>query len=256
MAGAVTTLDKIIRNFLIERGDLTEHGLKRFLQLAVSGMTEMDFDVSGEPTRLDVQLDSSRTIPIPPDSIQIIRVAFNYSGTWISSARDNSLQASNEYYCGEALKPTNGDVNDIQGISYDSNAITDSYASKHWRNGQPTGAYFNRHGGNPYTFRINNQMGLIELSSNHPLNVILEYLPTAKEVNGEYQVHPFLKEPLIAWLNYADVRSKRNVSKQLINDLERTYILKKTHAKKRFNAFTKEDFLNAVRKGYSASVKL
>jgi hypothetical protein len=256
MAGATTTLDKVIRNFLIERGDMSEHGYKRFLQLAVSGLQEMEYDVSGQPERLDISLDKDRVIPIPPDAVAIIRVAFRYGNSWISSARDNALAINNEYYCGEAGSPNNENVNDLQGVYNDVNILTESYIAKHWRNGQPTGAYFNQSGGNPYTFRINDQLGVIELSSNHPNNVILEYLPTAKEINGEFQIHPFLKEPLIAWLNYSDVRSKRNISKQLINDLERTYIQKKKHAKKRLNAFTKEDFLNAVRSGYSASVKL
>ena len=98
-------------------------------------------------------------------------------------------------------------------------------------------------------------MGVIELSSNHPANVILIYLPTEKTMNGKYEVHPFLLEPLLAWLNYSDVRAKRNVSSAVINDLKRTYVLAKTHAKKRFNAFTKEDFLNAIRKGYTAAGK-
>ena len=98
-------------------------------------------------------------------------------------------------------------------------------------------------------------MGVIELSSNHPGKVIFEYLPTAKTVNGKHEIHPFLVEPLLAWLNYADVRFKRSVSKGLINDLERTYVLKKTRAQKRFNSFSKEDFLNSIRKGYSAVAK-
>ncbi len=248
------TLDSIIKNYLIERGDNTKHGYQRYLQLAINGLQDMNYDVSGQLEYMDVELDNSMSIPIPPDTVNIVSVMFRLKNELIVSANDSSLNMSTSYKCGKAVAPTNENANDVQGYFDQRYRFTEREITKHWRNGEPTGAFFNEHGGNPYRFKVNHQMGVVELSSNHPRNVILSYLPTEKTINGAHLVHPFLKEPLIAWLNYADRRSK-NVSKALINDYKHTYVQVKEHARKRFNAFTKEDFLNAVRKGYSAAPK-
>ena len=248
------TLDSIIKNYLIERGENTEQGYQRYLQLAINGLQDMNYDVSGQLEYMDVELDNSMSIPIPPDTVNIVSVMFRLGDKLIVSANDSSLNMTTSLKCGVDSAPSNSSANDIQGYFGSRLSFTESQAAKHWRNGEPTGAHFNSHGGNPFTFRVNHQMNVVELSSNHPRKVVLSYLPTEKTMNEQHLVHPFLKEPIIAWLNYAGMRSK-SVSKSLINDYKRTYVQVKEHARKRFNAFTKEDFLNAVRKGYTAAPK-
>lgn len=248
MAGATITLDSVIKNYLIEKGEDTEHGYQRYLQLAINGLTEMDFDVSGMPKYVKVSLDNSYSIPIPDDSINIISVMFNSNGKLIVGARDGSTPISVDRSCGV------DNIYENSGSNAPEYSVTESITN-HTRNGESIGGYFNHRGGSIYTFRVNEQMGIIELSTNFPSVVILEYLPTSTKVNGKFIVHPFLLEPLLAWLRYADVRSKRNVPSGEKAMLQRDYVLKKTHSASRFNAFTPEDFLNSIRSTYTAGFK-
>ena len=96
MAGAVTTIDSVIKEFLSGRGDTSKHGYTRFLQMAISGLKEMNYDVSGMPSYLNVSLGEDAVIPIPPDCINVIGIHFNYGGRWISSAKENFLAISTD----------------------------------------------------------------------------------------------------------------------------------------------------------------
>ena len=60
MVGASTTLDSVVKNFLSERGDTSKSGYQRYLQMAINGMQEMSYDVSGMPEYLDISLDDSK----------------------------------------------------------------------------------------------------------------------------------------------------------------------------------------------------
>lgn len=248
MAGTTNTLESVIQNYLIEKGEDTEHGWKRYLQLAINGLKEMDYDVSGQPKYLTVKLDNTHSIPIPDDSVRIISVLFNDNGKLVKGARDNETPITVDASCGV-------DNTAINEVSNESDYTTSESVTNHYTNGSNTGGYYNMRGGNIYTFRENDQMGIIELSTNFPSTVILEYLPTSKRVNGKFMIHPYLLEPLLAWLRYADVRSKRNVSGNEKFMLQRDYVNKKTQAAVRLNSFTEDDFLHALRSSYTASFK-
>jgi hypothetical protein len=145
----------------------------------------------------------------------------------------------------------------LEGDNYaNEQSASDWYnVADHYRNGENIGAYYNHKGGNPYLFRVNEQNNTIELSSNAPSVVFLKYSARPEKVNGAFEVHDFLLEPLLAWIDYADNRRKRGVSRNVVNDLQRAYVLQKTKLAKRLNAMTKADFLNAVNSGNTAIYK-
>jgi hypothetical protein len=252
------TLDSIIKRYINEKGESSKHGYQRYLQMAIDGLDNLNFDVSGEPVFLSVTLGDQQVIPIPQDNVRIIGVHFaTQDGQWISFARDNDMKIATDLQCGKPDYNENEiDIDDavnlygFSGWGYSA----ESY-SNHFRNGEQTGAYYNLPGGNPYTFRENAAMQVVELSSNAPGKVILEYLPTSKQVNGQFVVHPFLREPLIAWLNYASVRSKSASSSSDVAAKKRVFINAKVWSGKQLRSFTKADFLDSFRKTYKQTPK-
>jgi hypothetical protein len=254
------TLDSVIKNYIIEKGDSSKHGYQRFLQIAITGLKDMDYDVSGTPKYLECTPSDQATIPIPSDMINLIGVyAVDGSGSWTPFAKDIDMAMSVQRECGtptQAQGKVPFNANSIQGIALGSSAggyVSEAYTN-HFRNGENTGGYYNQPGGNVFLFRENPEMHAIELSSNATSVVILEYLPSHQKVNGQHLVHPFLLEPLLAWLRYATIRSKRNTTNEALT-LKREYYNVKRLAQLRFNAFTKADFVNAFRSHYKSSYK-
>jgi hypothetical protein len=194
------TLDSIIKRFINEKGETSKHGYQRYLQIAIDGLDDMHFDVSGHPKFLACTLDDQAVIDIPDDSLRIIGVHFaTKGGEWVSFARNTSQKIATQQKCGTP-DSTENDINIEQAAElygFNGRGYTAEAYANHFRNGEQTGGYYNMPGGNPYTFRVNEQMGVVELSSNAPKEVILEYLPTAQQINGQYEVHPYLREPLI-----------------------------------------------------------
>lgn len=250
------TLDSIIKNYINEKGASSKHGYMRYLQILINGMKEMNYDVSGRATFQECIVSDQCTIPMPLNMISMIGVyGLTEQGQWFAYAKSSKQSMSVKEACGVQVKSV-GDtelINQSYLTAFGYNSV-ESYAN-HNRNGENTGGYYNQPGGNPYTFRENHQMGTIELSSNTSYKVILEYLPSAVQINGEFMVHPFLLEPLLAWLRYATMRSKRNVSQQEIQMLKRDYNNFKRLAKLRFNSFSAADFKNAFRSAYLATYK-
>jgi hypothetical protein len=251
------TLDSIVKNYIIEKGDSSKHGYQRFLQLAINGMHDMNYDVSGQHRFLECTVDDQASIVIPNDNIKVIGIyGLDDKGRWFPFARDRKQSMSVGEKCGVPQR-TIGDskVNLLDPFYLNAFGYVSESYTNHYRNGENTGGYYNQPGGNPYTFRVNEQTRRIELSSNTTNKVILEYLPKSIQVNGQYLVHEFLQESLLAWIRYASVRSKKNYPQGDIQVLKRDYNNFKRLAKLRYRGFTAADFKNAFRSAYLATYK-
>jgi hypothetical protein len=244
------TLDSIVRSYLIERGENSKHNYARFLHLAIKGLEDLEFDVSAIPVFQEVAVGNNATVPIPSDSLKIIGVHFNAGGRWSSFARDNSLSIAVSDNCGvdsyagvqnEYLSDWFGQL----GIA-NSTYVTEN-STRHWRNGEPMGGFFNNPEANAYLFRENDANGTIELSSNAPSKVIIEYMSYDKSLaDGQYWVSPFLEEPIIAYINWTNIRSKPGSNKNLIDSMQKSYLAAKNKLDDRLTGMTKADFKQAV----------
>ena len=84
MANNKITLDSIIKRYINEIGDEFKHDYRRYLQILIDGLDELNFDISGMPKYLECDLGDDRTIPIPEDSVNITGVHIaSPNGNWI-----------------------------------------------------------------------------------------------------------------------------------------------------------------------------
>lgn len=244
------TLDSIIKQYIIEKGDSSKHNFQRYLQLAINGLQDLDYDVSGQHAFIEV-CNHNYSIPIPDDSLNIIGVFFQVNGRRVYIPQDKRGAISTGYACGVSEKSTNGIDTLSDGGNYLGLLGQDFWGSqsKHWKNGQFTGGVYNAEGGSQYTFWVNEQQGVIELSTNCPPKVVLEYLPTRKTIGGSFEVHPFLQEPLLTYIKWRANVHRDSPNEQQFNHSK--YVAAKMHLKKRLMSFTPVDFANAIRRSYS-----
>jgi len=235
---------------MIEKEDNSKHGYQRNLQILINGMTDLNLDVSGVTKFVEITLNGNLFFERPCDYLRIKGIHFpSGNERWSSFARSNDL--------GMSTSPERGPGDRLQSTTTISEIPITAYNyTHHWRNGQNMGAYYANTVSNPYVFRENNEFNTIELSSNTPSIIILEYLPVATQVDGKFQVDPLMLEPLLAWLRYATIRSKRSVSQNEVMVLRRAYTAAKTHLRKRLSSMTKDDFLDAVRSATQGIYKL
>ena len=249
---ATKTLDSIIRGYLIEKDEMTEHNLLRFLQLAIDGLDDLNFDVSGQPIFKELNVANNSTIVLPDDLVKVISVHYYFGNKYGSFAQSSNLSLVTSDSCGVPnTPPTGASVADGSYGSLGGYSDTGSleYFNDRVRNGESLGRDFNLNTSNPYLYRVNDADGTIQLTSNAPSVVILKYLPTSHQMNGEFRVHPFLVEPIKAYINWSSVRSKTNTSPALAHELHRVYVVAKTHANARFQSFDRDSAREALQYG-------
>jgi hypothetical protein len=138
--------------------------------------------------------------------------------------------------------------------SIGSAALWEDTYTEHYQNGQYIGAWYGA-GGKSIAgdFKVNYALGQIELGiSASNVKYVLEYISSSPQrINGQYLVHPFLVEPLLAWIRYA---KKRNfVGIMEVKALEADYIAKKQWAAQRFWNMDYDQILEIMRKHMTQS---
>ena len=69
-------LEKVVRELLIETGR-TEHRFFQALQLGISCLRELEFDVTGSPVIKELDVTDLDTVNLPDDYLNYIRIGFN-----------------------------------------------------------------------------------------------------------------------------------------------------------------------------------
>lgn len=240
-------LKSIVQDYMAEEGRSTPHKFDQFLHFGIRGLEELHYEVDGVVKREVLTPTSAGTVPLPFDFVKEVRIAIADSvGNLIWLGRNGNIYKPLST-CGSETNPSGGGV---EGVS-----STYVSASQHIKNGEIIGAYYGVGGRSTAgEFRINQQKNQIELSSNLAnSNVILDYIANPEMVNGEFMVHPFLREPL---MNYIEMASKRRfVSRGEAAALRRTYVKSKDWAKMKFDGMSYEESLEISRKNFMLAPK-
>lgn len=229
------------------RGQDSMHNYPRFLQAAIQTLKDLTYDASGVPSVATLTVENTR-VELPQDFVKAIRLgivdkagrlveiyldkrmAVGAQGTY-SSANPNQAVTSQEV--GTFLNPTVSDVNATM------------------RNGQELGRQYGNEGGSVFSYNIDYNKGIIELSSNISGQVVLEYLADPTRINGEYQVHPFLEDALQAGMHYRYMKFKTSVPAGEKKFAETDYLNKKHHLKLRLASEGMGSMINNSRKTFS-----
>lgn len=259
-------LDKVVREYLIESGETGLAKYARAYQSGVSGLREMNMDLSGVVQVVSLPINSADQALLPTDYIQYTKIGLVGQDGLVHSLGLNpninlDLSVNN---CGDQQAPT---VRQFNPNDFDllANADWDGLADN-FRNGELMGRFFGIGGGqNPFGyFRIDHRNNVIQLGAlscngepnKAPQSIILEYIANLDLHEGDYTVHPFLVESIKTWIHWRMIVFDRNRSLGDKDMAKNGFYQQRRMAKMRYGAATADEWLSALRSGNFASVKL
>lgn len=254
MSNIGISINEIVEDLLIQEDRNTSHKKKKYQHLAVNGLRELSYDLNGyiKYVKLDVNT-SNNTVDLPSDFIKEVGVGvINSDGNFISLSRNNKIFKDKDD-CGNTINPVSrANSNDF----YYGGAVGNDIA-QHWRNGQATGKYYgNQPSQSTGDYKINKQYGVIELSTNtSQASIILKYLADVEMINGDFLVHPFLREPLKNYIYWQDKAFSSSISPSEKRELKRLYVQSKNWARMRFFSFNYDEAREIARASFFQAPK-
>jgi len=241
------TLEEVCREYMIEAGKVSEHGLSRLILLAINGLKDLQYDVAGVATIVELQMDDNYMVDLPLDCLNIIRVnACGLDGRLYPLYEDRTLCPPTRDDCG----------NEVQNTTANRLALSSPPSHSHTRNGQVVGRQYGLGGTSRYGTFIE-RGGRLEFGSDIVYtNVFVEYLADPKKVNGQYEIHPFLKDALMGYIDWAKVRSRSSFPRGEKESRKIEYYRRKRFAGRRINGNSVADLLFASRKQIRKSPKI
>lgn len=237
------TLDQIVREYLIELGDVNLNRYPRVLQYGISGLRELQMDVSGTPTSVILPVTDTDIVNLPNDYINYTRIAIPGTDGQLHSLGVNPNMSLKRDYtnCGVITKDTGTNTGTEVAAYLGWEWYTDNF-----RNGEFTGKFFGLGGGNNVNgyYRIDLEHGVIQLSeiSNTTTHIFLEYISNLNSVNGNFMVHPFILESLKAWIYWKSIERNRTYGLGEKQMAQQNYMKAYANSLARFNSATFEEW--------------
>jgi hypothetical protein len=254
-------LDKVVREYLIQSGETTLAKYSKAYQNGVSGLRELNMDLSGVPQVVNLPVSQADQVELPNDYIQYIQIGLAGPDGMVHALGNNphinlSLSVNN---CGVPQPPsmTVTSPTETDFINPDWDGFGDNF-----RNGENMGRFFGLGGGqNPYGyFRIDKRSNTIQLGglgngSVAITGIVLEYISNLSLIDGDYDVHPFIVETIKSWVHWKMISWDRSRSLGEKQMAEKEYFQNYRIAKMRCYAATVDEWLSALRSGNFASPK-
>jgi|DEB0MinimDraft_4_1074332.scaffolds.fasta_scaffold24588_2 hypothetical protein len=216
-------LDDVIRGYMVEKGHNVDKDYQRIYQIAVRGLKDLWFDVTGTPAFVNIVLDSNGQADLPEDFLNFIRVGvINVYGELISLGENQRLAfVQNTDACGNDTRfPVQRPLNTNE--VYPVGSVNSVHSNAH---GEVTGGFYG----------VTGRVGIGEYKINYETNqimvsnvtsygtLVLEYLSNLTRSGADYDVHEFLVEPLYAWIEWKTNALKTSVPLQTKDYLKNEY---------------------------------
>jgi len=218
------TIEEVINSLLDEQEDYTSSKFARYYSLAQSGLRNLLMDIGGgeKPILLDFNKETL-TVDLPPDYVTYKTVAVITEKGLIKelSSRDDIPVIGRS----EVIR----DNKEQFGAGIDLN---------------PIGSFNEDVIGRRLVFDRDLKVD----------KVYIDYVSTGK-VNPKVPVHPFLIEPLQAWIYWKSIARKSGESLGAKQLAKSEFFRTKRHARSQFKAFTKEEALRSIRKGVNFNLR-
>jgi len=241
-----TTLGDIVTEFLIASGYESKQNYARFLDIAMRGLKEIHYDVSGATVWDSVTLDEFNRFCVPKNLIKLI--------AFFIPSKDGLIPIAENSSGNRSVVSSNGSVsNNLNiggGYMWANDNAYDSVA-KYYKAGQFKGGVLSGTSGNPYTYVENKMLNSYEFSSNVPNSILVQFLADPTRINDKYSVHPLIADALLQYLWYADNRFKPSVPEGSKAEMQRKYLAAKQWAHIRLTSQGKDDLVNSRNKAYS-----
>lgn len=236
------TLNKIVKDAIIDIGEQTEHLYPRFLHWAFDALKDYSFDDSNELKTVLIPMSQIKTIELPIDCSNWVKIGLVINGRVRTLTTNNNI-ALNQVFddCGnEEMKPS---VQQDTALYYANGYVFYNY------NGHNVLSHGNCGISGNYRFDV--ERGRIVFGPEVPTtDIYLEYISNGVNPNGESSVNEFVAKTIklyILWMR------KENSDKYSLGIKERArslYYNEHRVMQQRINSFEPKEFIESVRKGY------
>jgi hypothetical protein len=246
-------LDEIIREIYIEEFHLaqTDNRYPMFLQIAATGLRELNFDLKTVVTEVTLPVSDNDTVNLPNNYIDYVLIAVVDGGALSSLGLNNNMSPRTRDTCGDLQASIQPQGND--------DGYSDTYNVAHFTpDGQYTGREFGIGGGGNAngTYKVYKDKGYISLNGLSGDEIVLRYLADIEQVEGEFLVEDFLVDALKSFVWHRYIRRMRSYGITEKQMAEAEFNKKKKIAMKRSNRFNIPEFMNAFNTGYKSSPKI
>jgi len=252
MPAPFVQVDEVVRSLLIQQGIFSEHRLAQYIDIALRGVKELNFDVAKNIKTEVISLTSvaGLVLDVPADFIRLLRVGtITDNGQFNAFGMEDSLVNENLY---TGNFNTNGQIPSSSTVNWFSN----------YRQGENTGGAYGLGGGHRTAYyRYDEELGQIHFSSevSGDTDIIIEYISdginTTSANQGKTRIHPFLEEALRSYIYWKLLQRKRNIPVQEKESARRDWFNEKRLAKSRMQTFSKEEALRTIQKQHKQSPK-
>jgi hypothetical protein len=249
------TLDQVVREYIIET-DSAEQKYFKFLQLGISGLRELNMDISGMPKVVELEINSDTdTVVLPQDFID-----YTFIGVCGANGTLQSLGLNNKTCLPVGKNDCGSYVANKNKFPQGSGTTSVSSASwsDHYRNGQLVGKFYGLGGGNNSIgeYKINKAQGTILIGANSNIStIVLEYIADVESVDGDFIVHPYLIEAIKAYIYHKERAFNDKYPLGVKQLAERKYRDARRKVTARYMSFTKDEALQTIRKAIKLAPK-
>ena len=222
-------------NYYIDEARLTSKEFRRLWVLAFRGLQEIGMDVSWSPKMDLLDVNDNKTVTLPDDYIQWVRVGIFNSVGEIATLRVNEQLTTYR----DTIPSRLDDITSPLGA--DINYLQYPYWYGYWDE-QGYEHYFGAGSGMVQAgeCRVDAANNVVVLDPQFGYNqVVLEYI-SSPIMDDDYAIDMLTQEAMIAWLRWKDIQSmpainRANVSEKTMR--EREYYNQKRMARKRIKPF-------------------
>lgn len=231
-------LDEIVREYYIVELAMNQidNRYPRFLLAAINGLKDLNQDLKSIVTEVVLEVNDNDTVYLPLNYIDYLVIGTVSNGEISSLGLNNNVYPSSKDVCGDFVTPTDEVV-----------VYTDEITSV--TSGFGVGGGQNSNG----SYKIYKSQNYIALSGFTGTEIVLRYLATMEQVDGNFLIEEYLVEAVkayMAWVTKKGMRSYGNGDK----DMEmRNYHRQKKLAQKRVSRINVQEIVSAVRSGYNSS---
>ena len=241
------TLDSIVKQYIGESGKIGLHKYQLYLQYAINGLRELNFDVDGVDKEVLLTLGNTNVAYVPNDLVSINKVfMLGANGHQQEVYEDNTLNSRLTDDCGDDVRV--GNDKSVGEYPYTAEELTE-----HTSDGEWIGRQFGLGGGSSYGYRYNREQGRLEFTSNINSPLILQYIGDPQRLDGKLVVNDMAVEALLLWIRYSELRFKNKVAlgeKQIAKD---SFFSAKQHYMLRVRSRSQGSIENNSRKTFKQS---
>lgn len=249
------TLGSIVEEYIIQEGYDTTHNFPRLYNLAIRGLKNLHYDVSGEPTYTILELDENNLADVPAGLVKVRSMNFMSRGGLVPINETKTKNPWTINTSGQEVRPiAETEVDPSDATAYQLYFSPEVDAAR-WKNGEFIGHTFAGANGNPYTYLRNYDTNKFEFSSNVNGVVLLDFLQNPQMIDEKFRVHPYTELPILNWLEWKDKGSKPYTPLGEKMYLKKQYFASKRWAKMQYNSTSTQEIRNGQRKNYSLTPK-